>query len=267
MQGEERDVLITTDLPAIATPSPTYPVFHTSLRYTSIYEEQSEEGVDTSDTSGTSDTRDTNTSYPANKKETIFKGGKLKNPILSLIYHIYVPYLSPIPYPSPSSIIYPFIGDDCTIIRTDGPEKVGVDEPVRNLQVDLQMNRALFAHATQACLAAADARNFTLARKELNEALTAVQCSPSVVSGHIKSKALVTELERTMLNCQDETYTKGGRSTMTETSQTWNQQRKVYTKTNVGGVFESVGGDVTSFFQSKSSAGMQKKGAMSKTSR
>lgn len=121
-------------------------------------------------------------------------------------------------------------GDACLISRVDASD---IDpSTTRNEEVDVQVNRALLAKATEESIAAADKEEYKQARAKLEATREFINNSTSCKSGNKKSLAFRSEINSTIDSVSDSyNYrTKGGRSMMTEVTQTMSAQRCLYTK-------------------------------------
>jgi hypothetical protein len=133
------------------------------------------------------------------------------------------------------------VGQDCVISRVETVDKT----LERNINVDVQVNRALLDSATTTSLAMADRGDYVLARKNLDDALTQIKSSTSCQRQDQKAVAFVTELESTMESFRDEdTYhRKGGRSMMSEMATNISHQRCTYAKEGRSKAYQNAASD------------------------
>ena len=133
------------------------------------------------------------------------------------------------------------VGQDCVISRVETVDKT----LERNINVDVQVNRALLDSATTTSLAMADRGDYVLARKNLDDALTQIKSSTSCQRQDQKAVAFVTELESTMESFRDEdTYhRRGGRSMMSEMATNISHQRCTYAKEGRSKAYQNAASD------------------------
>jgi uncharacterized protein YegL len=133
------------------------------------------------------------------------------------------------------------VGQDCVVSRVDTVDK----SLERNVNVDVQVNRALLDNATSTSLAMADSGDYVNARRNIDKALTQIKSSTSCQRNNQKTVAFVSELESTMESFRDEdTYhRKGGRSMMSEMADNISLQRCTYAKTGRSKAYQNASSD------------------------
>ena len=125
---------------------------------------------------------------------------------------------------------------------------------VRDLEVDVQINRMDISAAVTAALKEADAMNFGAAREIVTAAKARLESSVSFQAKHTVVLALMQEIEDALQRVQSRSqYESGGRAMMQECVTTNAYQRSTYTKA----------GKVAKY-QTKSSSSMQEKACVSK---
>jgi Mg-chelatase subunit ChlD len=127
---------------------------------------------------------------------------------------------------------------------------------VRDLNVDVQLNRLKSTHAINSALAAADAGNFDSAKEILTAALAQVTQSVSHRAAHAVTLGLAGDLTDALSRVRSRgEYHAGGRAMMNETSVMNSNQRSCYTKAGRSNAY-----------QSASSSNYQQQASISKTS-
>lgn len=129
-------------------------------------------------------------------------------------------------------------GQACCTISRVGTVNANLE---RNINVDVQVNRALLDSSTAASLALADQGNYEVARTNLTTTLNLMKESTSCQSHNAKTVAFVSELEATISNLQNEDVYRrmGGRSMMAEMASNINQQRCTYTKSGRSNAYQN----------------------------
>jgi uncharacterized protein YegL len=140
-------------------------------------------------------------------------------------------------------------GQDCSVSRVDTVDKT----LERNNNVDVQVNRALLDNTTTASLAMADKGDYVNARKNLDDALTAIKSSSSCQRQDAKTVAFVSELEATIDNLKNEDvyHRQGGRSMMSEMATNISHQRCTYAKAGRSKAYQN---DISDVYQTQTNA-------------
>lgn len=138
-------------------------------------------------------------------------------------------------------------GGDCVVKRLNMLTEAAM---VRNIIVDVQINRLILTRATKQSMDFADSGNYAQARSVLQDAINTLSTSSS--RGDIKTQAFLQELQLALNDVRSETEFRsgGGRSNMSEKAQNYSRQRMCYAKAASPAVYQN---DYSSAQQAKAS--------------
>jgi len=127
----------------------------------------------------------------------------------------------------------------CAIDRVQDSNLLATDK-LRDIEVDVEVNRLATTEAIQQSLSLADNGNFSLAADVIRAAITKVESSIACEANHISVVAMIEDLQVALANVQRDTYNFGGRAILTETCSTNLYQRQCYSKEGRTPVYQSL---------------------------
>lgn len=146
----------------------------------------------------------------------------------------------------------------CTCVVRRAAEDSLDPHMVRDLNVDVQLNRLKSTQAINSALVAADAGNFDSAKEILTAALAQVTQSVSHRAAHPVTLGLAGDLTDALSRVRSRgEYQAGGRAMMNETSVTNSNQRSCYTKAGRSSAYQSASS--STYQQQASSSKMKSK--------